>query len=163
MGSKVYSFCVLHPPNRAQFWKTFRTPNGAQNTQKEEHIKKHISEETRRPIPMNTLLRFSLITLMLVGGYAGLAASATSSHVPGVPMPPALSSHVPGVPMPPAQVTSSHVPGVPMPPVQYASSHVPGVPMPPAQSTSSHVPGVPMPPAQYTSSHVPGVPMPPAM
>ncbi|HEY1937590.1 MAG TPA: hypothetical protein VGJ33_06630 [Candidatus Angelobacter sp.] len=64
---------------------------------------------------MKALLRSSLVALMVLGGYAGLAASATSSHVPGVPMPPQFTSHVPGVPMPPAQF-DNHVPGVPMPP-----------------------------------------------
>jgi hypothetical protein len=64
---------------------------------------------------MKALLRSSLVVLMLLGGYAGVAASASSNHVPGVPMPPTqLISHVPGVPMPPA--LTDHVPGVPMPP-----------------------------------------------
>lgn len=40
---------------------------------------------------MKALLRSSLIALMLLGGYAGLTthASATSMHLPGLPMPPA--------------------------------------------------------------------------
>ena len=64
---------------------------------------------------MKALSRSTLVILMLLGGYAGIAASA-ATHVPGVPMPPAqFSSHVPGVPMPPAEAMN-HVPGVPMPP-----------------------------------------------
>jgi len=40
--------------------------------------------------PMKALLRSSLIALMLLGGYAGLASTATTQHVPTVPgVPPA--------------------------------------------------------------------------
>jgi len=38
---------------------------------------------------MKTLLRSSLLALALLGGYAGVMASATSPHVPQLPMPPA--------------------------------------------------------------------------
>jgi hypothetical protein len=34
---------------------------------------------------MKTLLRTSLIALMLLGGYASFAANATDTHVPTVP------------------------------------------------------------------------------
>ncbi|HEY2497028.1 MAG TPA: hypothetical protein VGK24_08160 [Candidatus Angelobacter sp.] len=36
---------------------------------------------------MKTLLRSSLVALMLLGGYAGFAASSTSQHVPTMPTP----------------------------------------------------------------------------
>jgi hypothetical protein len=74
------------------------------NKRKLNKRKRTHSEGKQETSPMKALLRSSLIGLMLLGGYAGLAASATSSHVPGVPMPPAqFSSHVPGVPMPPSK------------------------------------------------------------
>ena len=39
---------------------------------------------------MKALLRSSLIALMLLGGYAGFAASSATQHVPTVPqLPPA--------------------------------------------------------------------------
>jgi hypothetical protein len=47
-------------------------------------------EKTGESSPMKALLRSSLIALMLLGGYAGLASTATTQHVPTVPgLPPA--------------------------------------------------------------------------
>jgi hypothetical protein len=36
---------------------------------------------------MKALLRSSLIALMLLGGYAGFAASLTAQHLPSLPTP----------------------------------------------------------------------------
>ena len=36
---------------------------------------------------MKALLRSSLVVLMLLGGYAGFAASSTAQHIPSLPTP----------------------------------------------------------------------------
>lgn len=55
---------------------------------------------------MKALLRSSFIALMLLGGYAGFAANATTQHIPGLPSP----SEPPA-----ANATTQHLPGLPSP------------------------------------------------
>jgi hypothetical protein len=62
---------------------------------------------------MKPLLRSSLIALMLLGGYAGLAASSTTQHIPGLPTPQPPAQHIPGLPTP--QPPAQHIPGLPTP------------------------------------------------
>ena len=58
-----------------------------------EHLKCHhqvitdFKEKHQERFPMKALLRSSLIALMLLGGYAGFAASNTVQHIPSLPTP----------------------------------------------------------------------------
>lgn len=54
---------------------------------------------------MKAILRSSLFALLILGGYAGFASSATTQHIPGLP-----------TPQPPASgMTVQHIPGLPTP------------------------------------------------
>jgi hypothetical protein len=48
---------------------------------------KDFKKKNRRDSPMKVLLRSSLVVLMLLGGYAGFAASSTAQHIPSLPTP----------------------------------------------------------------------------
>jgi hypothetical protein len=60
-------------------------------TTKEPKISKKTKDfskrKNRRDSPMKVLLRSSLVVLMLLGGYAGFAASSTAQHIPSLPTP----------------------------------------------------------------------------
>jgi hypothetical protein len=55
--------------------------------QESKKLIKKISKKKQERFPMKALLRSSLIVLMLLGGYAGFAASSTAQHIPSLPTP----------------------------------------------------------------------------
>jgi hypothetical protein len=54
------------------------------------HQEHRFQKEKQERFPMKALFRSFLVALMLLGGYAGFTttANATSTHLPGSPMPP---------------------------------------------------------------------------